>query len=345
VIDFAQALDGATWFDVIPRTAACPHVSPFVLLHAGPPYSEAVPAPVLNCAVQALLYEGLAGDAATARRLLAERTVRLEPAQDHGVATPLAQVVSASMMVFSVRLGSEVRHGAMLEGAAPALRFGSAAPSCRDRLRLLGDRVSRDVAPFLRRQPVELAGIVRAAVAAGDDCHARTGHAHDALLAQLSGVTEDTLECLRGMPAFGLPIFMAAALAALQASGEVAAIGGNGIDFGLRRRGAAAWRRVGSRPPAGTPLPGCAALDVLPAIGDSVVVDFCGLGGQVDSPAVRAALIDPKSGVLDAERIASGAGTPVFNLAMLDLNGEAGLVGRGCYSPPMELFQTARPQS
>ena len=54
--------------------------------------------------------------------------------------------------------------------------------------------------------------------------------------------------------------------------------------------------------------------------------------------ALRLALLDPSTGMIDPARIAIDGRTPAFNLAILDCAGESGLIGRGVYHPPAELF-------
>jgi hypothetical protein len=74
------------------------------LLHAGPPFDRAtaVPTPALNSAVAAVLFEGWCKDETDARETIMRGDVTLAPAQDHGVVTPLAFVVSPSMWVLGV---------------------------------------------------------------------------------------------------------------------------------------------------------------------------------------------------------------------------------------------------
>jgi hypothetical protein len=350
-IDPAQAFMGAAWFDVLPRSVACPQVPATVLLHAGPPFQGEPPAPVLNSAVQALLFERLAQDRAGALRLLSSGEAQLRPAQDHGVATPLAQVVSASMCVMAVRQGIHVGFAAMLEGPPPALRFGSTDPACGERLSRLGRLVMEYVRPVLNAAPMPIADLVRAAVAAGDDCHSRTGRANEGLLRWLTrdrgvALASEAAAALLALPAFALPVLMAAAVAALRHHHcAVEALGGNGVDFGVRRRGSPAWDRQPALPPIGERFPGHDECTALPAIGDSVLVDFCGLGGQVDETTTRNALRDPDTGLLDVTRIAAAATAPaalapLFNLAILDAAGVAGLIGRGTYRAPPTVWSS-----
>jgi len=369
MIDPAQAFRGAVWCDVVLRSAACPQLPPRVLLHAGPPYSRGPayggpayrgpayggpayrgpPAPVVNAAVQAILFEGWAVDERAASDLLASGGALLQPAQDHGVVTPLAQVVSPSMPLAVVRVKDDVRYGAVVEGAAPALRFGARAAECRGRLRTLSLALLAQVAPLLRRAPIALTEPIRRGVAGGDDCHSRTATVNAELIDSIAGLDAELKATLRDMSAFALPILMAAASAAMTSlQSTVAAIGANGIECGLRHRDDTTWRRIPAVPPDGQRLPGREAIVPLPAIGDSIVVDYCGLGGLIDAPSSREALLDPLSGIIDTRRVASwrsdplhgeaGGESPSFNLAILDATGATGLIGRGTYRPDPVLF-------
>jgi Protein of unknown function (DUF1116) len=333
-IDYAQPFGGAHWFDVLPRSAACPDLAATVLLHAGPPYRGAPPAPVINAAVQALLFEQLAPDPVAARALLLSGGVQLRPAQGHGIVTPLAQVVSSSMLLVAVKQQDQIGYAPLVEGPAPALRFGSVAAGCLQRLRDVSAHIDTEVAPRVRRDPVAIAEIIGVAVAAGDECHARTSAANEALVATLHRLGADCAGLLTN-PAFVLPILMAAAAAAMRTCrSEIEAIGGNGIDFGVRGRGGKIWQQLPAEAPRGTRLAGHEAVTALAAIGDSAVIDFCGLGGQMGTRD----LIDPHSGIIDPERVARSARAPLINLAILDREGAVGLIGRGFYRPPMSLF-------
>jgi hypothetical protein len=355
-VDYTKPFRHAVWFDVLRRSAACPALSPAVLLHAGPPLRGAPPSPVMNSAIQALLFEGRAADAAEARDLLVQGRVDLRPAQDHGIVTPLAQVVSASMLLVAVKQEDQVCHAPIIEGPAPALRFGCPGPECLHRLREVGVWIDGKVAPIVRRDPVPIEDVIRVAVAAGDDCHARTGAANEALISMLRGLDAGCAAGLRANPAFVLSILMAAAAAALRTRRcAIEAIGGNGLDFGVRRRGGPHWIQMPADAPCGSRFAGMEAVEPLGAIGDSAVIDYCGLGGQAMSAAPllatewrntlpadaltrRQDLIDPDTGIVDPERIVRAARAPLINLAVLDRAGKAGLIGRGSYSPPVALF-------
>jgi hypothetical protein len=97
------------------------------LLHAGPPFERAtaIRAPVLNSAIAAVMFEGWCKDATVAHETIMRGDVTLAPAQDHGVVTPLAFVVSPSMSVLGV---SDVR-GTAPQRCAP-INDGPAPGRC-----------------------------------------------------------------------------------------------------------------------------------------------------------------------------------------------------------------------
>ena len=154
---------------------------------------------------------------------------------------------------------------------------------------------------------------------------------------------------------------MAACAAALgSADQDIEAIGGNGVDFGIRRRGSRDWRQLPAEAPRGPRFAGCESFSALPAIGDSALIDYCrGLGAQALRAAPRLCaewsaflppgaladarrLIDPGSGLIDPQRIAKYAAAPLVNLAILDRDGRRGLLGRGFYAVDAALFGGGR---
>lgn len=352
----ARAFAGARWTDIVPRHVALPQLSPLTLLHAGPPYRGAPPAAVRLAALAALCQEGLAADALAAGALLDRGAVRLLPAQDHGVVTPLAQVVSGSMLVHIVRMGTVVRYAPLVEGPPPALRFGNTGPAVSERLRILGEQFGAQFTARLRATPVDVASLIVAGLAQGDEGHARTVATNAALRECLAKFDTAAAAALEGNPGFVLPVLMAAAAAALEHRGaDLAAVGGNGCDFGVRLRDEPAWRQVPAEPPAGTRFAGHEVTPPLGAIGDSAVIDCCGLGGQALSaaPLLLAewrdrlpadaltrcdAILDPVTGIVTARRVTACGCGPLVNLAILDAAGVAGLIGRGVYEAPPALF-------
>lgn len=353
---FAQPFEGATWRGVIRRDAALPALPATVLLHAGPPIAGEMPAPVRHAAIQALLFEGMAVDSDDAARMLTHGEVRLAPAQDHGVATPLAQVVSASMPLAVVGDGASVAYAPLIEGPPPALRFGTLDAVAQARLAAVSALGLERLDPLLRNHPVSMLPVIAHALGDGDECHGRTLAANAALVAALPMMSLDDKAAIQGNAGFVLPILMATACWHLRRQrGGIAAAGGNGAAFGLRMHGAQTWLTVPARPPVGPRFPGKEANRALGAIGDSAVIDICGLGGQAltqapqlaaewqswlpeDWSTRRSVLVDSVSGIVDVARVRQAGRAPLINLAILDEAGDAGLVGRGFYELPPELF-------
>ena len=117
-----------------------------VLLHAGPPFEEIahVPAPILNSACVAAVYEELAPDFDQAEAMIRAGEILLKPAQDHDVVTPLAAVVSASMplhAVYDAWRGEQRVFAPINGGNRPSLRLGLRSEAVLDHIRWLNTRV------------------------------------------------------------------------------------------------------------------------------------------------------------------------------------------------------------
>lgn len=364
VVDAARrAFSGASWLGVLRREDALPALDVRTLLHAGPPLDGPPPPPMRNAAALALVFEGLASDLADGLAMLERQAVVLLPAQDHGVVTPLAQVVSRSMPMAVVGDASSRVFAPLIEGAPPALRFGSPDAGSLQRLASVAFLCLGRLHEGLASHPVPLAPVVCDALASGDECHSRTDEAHQRLLSSLSFLSEEERSFLGGVRGFALPVLMAAAGWALRrhATGHAHAIvaaGGNGVHFGIRFAGAGRWHVTAATAPKGVLFDAAREAVVLAAIGDSAVLDVCGLGGQamLASPSLvsewQALLppdavqrsrggVDAATGIVDARRVCASRQVPRVNLAMLDAAGVRGLVGRGFYEPPVDLFARA----
>ncbi|WP_179266702.1 oxamate carbamoyltransferase subunit AllG family protein [Bordetella genomosp. 4] len=357
-------LQQAYWVDVVRLRDALPDLDPHVLLHAGPAYAAdaVVPVPVMQAAAQALVFEGAAPDVPAALQLLASGTYRFEPAQNHGVVTPLAQVVSSRMPMAVVRLGHTIRYAPLLEAGVPSLRFGSQDPSCVVALHAISRLGLGILAPCLRSASLAVAPWLRDALQQGDECHSRTGVANqsmiEALVTTFPALGDELLSTLSSNPNFVLTLIMAACACVLETQdGDIKAAGGNGMEFGVRLAGENHWRKVPATAPTGCFIPGHENTVVLGAIGDSAVIDFCGLGGQALSlaPALLSLwqgllpadaadraryVLNERTGLVCAASIAQSGVSPIVHLAMVDAHGVQGLAGRGFYAPSVSLFSS-----
>jgi len=348
------------------------------LLHAGPPLPDpaAIPRPILNSACVAAVFEGLADDLTAAERAIAEGRIALKPAQDFGVVTPLAAVVSASMALHEVVDAGNETHRAYAPingGSGPAARLGLRDDKVVAHLRWLNG-------PFaawlqrVRAESLDLVAIADAALAAGDDCHGRTPAGTAGLLRRLAPEeTSAETDFLRQGPSFFLNLWMAACkcmlqgAASLAAASLVVAAGGNGADFGIQVAGLPGrWFTAPAAPPRGD-LGSWPAERALGAIGDSAVVDVTGFGAMAmgHAPAQQEALgrFMPSDGLLRPaqllaarhpafRRVVLHAGlpartsvalgkTPLISLGILDARGEAGRIAGGIYEVPLDPFAAA----
>jgi hypothetical protein len=350
-----------------------------VLLHAGPPLAGSAlpPAPILNSACVAAVFEGLASTLDEAERAIAAGAIRLAPAQDHGIVTPLAAVVSASMLLHEVgdaaAAGRAVSYAPINGGGGPAPRLGRRDMAVVEHLRWLNGSFAAWLAEA-RRHPIPLIPLADRALAAGDDCHGRTVAATALLRQQLSPAPGGAeARFLEQGPSFFLNLWMAACRCMLTAAaGEpgaslVVAAGGNGRETGIQLAGLPGrWFRAPARPPRGHlgPWPEDRALG---AIGDSAIVDVLGFGAMAmaHAPAQREALgrFMPADGLqrpaellaarhpafrrvvaycgLPARRVVALGRTPLISLGILDARGEAGRLGGGIYEMPLEPFAEA----
>lgn len=340
-----------------------------VLLHAGPAFADPsdLPAPVRNAVVAAARHEGFAEDEAATLAALRDGSVRLMPAQDFGVVTPLAFVVGPSMFALEVRdpVSGVARVSPLNDGPLPhALRFGTGNATGLALVQEVTDEVGDALATALKG-PVPLLPVLAAGLAGGDDLHGRVSAAQGAVRGWFGPLPEAAEDYLKAANQFVLNVIMAACatmLGAAAATGEgklVVAAGGNGRDFGWKLSGAPdTWVVKTAQVPVGPLMPGHDGRTSLPAIGDSAVIDAVGFGAAClrFAPELAGALegyIEPTyfdqkahlafvgphpalpEGVrvgldLTRERIVLGV-----MLAMVEAAGQSGLIGRGVAPWPL----------
>lgn len=266
-------------------------------------------------------------------------------------------------------------------GAGPQIRFGSANPAILARLAWRDGPLAAALAAALESGPLDLTELAAIGLAGGDDLHARTTSANAALCARLlprirEGADGPVSSMLTGTPLFFLTLWMAACHLMLDSAADggsdpastmVIALAGNGEQAGIRLAGSPSeWTVVTGSPPAGPRLDPRSTALPLPVIGDSGVIDAAGFGGQAlsFSAEIQGVLADwlpphrqestsllagehPAFGSLgvkvglDAALVKNLNRSPLTAIAMIDAAGEQGLLGRGLYVPPVELFSQA----
>lgn len=340
------------------------------ILHAGPPVrAGAIVQPLANSAIMAILYEGWAADAETAAAMLDRGEVRLLPAQDHRAMVPLAAVLSPNMaaqIVADANNPDNTVFAPLNGGMTAAQRLGLSGRHILSHLRWINGNLAATL-EIIVDHDIPLIEIADAALVEGDDCHSRTADATRRLIQliapRLGGDTPER-RFLDKASGFFLNLWMAA-VKCIAAAGEgeasslVTALGGNGVDVGVKLGGSAGrWFVATAAPPSGSLQPGYGDNDRLGAIGDSALVDAMGFGamtavslpGGAEASDVPAGLLPlahpafPRTRIhvgMPARGVVALGAAPSVVLGILDRHGKAGRIGGGIYHPPLSLFATA----
>lgn len=292
---------------VAPAGEVVPGLGDGVLLHSGPPIAwEDVCDPQRRALLAAVAFEGWAGDAEAAERLLAGGEIALEPGNAHDHVGPMTGVCSPSMPVWVVEDdGSGTRAFSTLnEGPGRTLWFGVGDEESVERLRFFRDTLGPTLARLLERAgPVDVLGLAAQGLNMGDELHMRSQATGNLLIRDLAPALaatgdEASARFMAGNHHFFLNLTMAAAkCASLAASGVegssvVSLMSRNGTEMGIQLSGLPGrWFTAPAAPVQDVLLrdghgPEDAALD----IGDSAVIECVGLGGMAiaAAPAVAA---------------------------------------------------------
>ena len=339
-----------------------------VVLHAGPPITpDRMCVPQRLAIAGAAAFEGWADDLPTALEALGAGRITVAPAHSLGAAGAMTGVISPSMAVWHVR---DEAHGIdawspLNDGPGDAFWLGVGNPAAIARQRFLADVVAPAFSAGLGRGgPIPVFPLNAEGIAMGDDCHMR----HQAttmllwrrILPHLAEEAPGSVAAIAGHLAdnghFALTLSIAACRAALA---SIRGIPHCSLTTFISRNGTDAAIEMAARPgdwftaPAlmvGDPLyrPGFGDDDAAPDIGDSALVECCGLGGAASaaSPSVAAFL---GGGLSDAiartramERICvarserfriptlEGAGTPLgVDVRAVVATGETPLINTG----------------
>jgi uncharacterized protein DUF1116 len=294
--------------DVRPAREAIPALANRTLLHAGPPIDWArMCGPVRGAVIGAILFEGWATSAETARGLIDSGAITFAPCHEHGAVGPMAGIVSPSMPVVVVEngTGGNRAFATLNEGLGRALRFGAYDAPVLDRLRWMATTLGPALARVLGEGgPVDLKRITAQALQMGDECHNRnvaatalfTRAIAPALARTVDGPSASAvLAFLLGNDHFFLNLSMAACKTALDAahgvngSTVVTAMARNGVEFGIRVSGTGArWFTAPAPVVDGLYFPGYGPADANPDLGDSAITETAGIGAfaMAGAPAI-----------------------------------------------------------
>ncbi|MBO3748191.1 DUF1116 domain-containing protein [Streptosporangiaceae bacterium NEAU-GS5] len=281
---------------------------PGTFFHAGPPITwERASGPMRGALIGAMLFEGLAGDAAEAEAKLADGDgIVLDSCHHHRTVGPMAGVVSRSMWMLEV---ADAENGgtaycSLNEGLGKVLRYGAYGPEVVDRLRWMGEVLG----PALRAAlelggPLDLRSLISQALQMGDELHNRNRAATSLLTRELGPAVVDAapahaaqvLRFINGNDHFFLNAGMAAAKVSADAARNVpgstlvVAMARNGTDFGIQVSGLGdRWFTGPAGVPDGLYLGAYGPDDANPDIGDSTITETTGLGGfaMAAAPAI-----------------------------------------------------------
>ena len=302
-----------------------PGMTDNMILHAGPPITwERMCGPTRGAVMGALVYEGLAGTPEDAAALAASGEITFDPCHHHHAVGPMAGIVSASMPVWiieNVEYGNRA-YCTLNEGLGKVLRYGAYGDEVYTRLRWMADVLYPTLADAeAASEPVDLRGMIAQALHMGDECHNRNRAGTSLLLRALGPALARTcgdgerlaqvIEFIDGNDHFFLNLSMPAAKAMLEPAEGIAGstivtvMARNGTDFGIRLSGdPERWFVAPAGVVEGLYLPGYAASDANPDIGDSTITETAGFGGfaMACAPAIAQFVGGSAQDALDSTR-------------------------------------------
>jgi Protein of unknown function (DUF1116) len=290
-----------------------------VLTHAGPPIAfKAMCEPMRGALAGASIFEGWASDPAEAAQLLANGEIELLPNHHAGSVSPMAGVISPSMLAYEIRNPAFGNTAVTIlnEGNVPdSLRCGANGPNVIQRLHWLNEVVAPAVAASIP-DGLSIRDLIAQAVLMGDEMHQRNVAGSLLLMRALMPRllqhpdASQAIEYFSGSPQSFLNLAMASSKAMLDPlSGipdctVVTALSRNGVEFGIRVSGTGdRWYTAPSPLPRGVYWPGFAATEANPDIGDSAIVETAGLGGFALAGAPALLPIVGCSGLEEAKSI------------------------------------------
>ena len=299
----AQILTGGrpVWVDVQLAKDVIPGMTEDTVLIAGPPITfDRIPQAVRTAICGALQYEGRAGTEQEAWRLVEDGIIKVDSAQDHDAACGAAMALSAHMHV----IVCEDRTYGGRGYCAPhpgnkmnVLRWGFYNQEIQSDLEFFRDFYCPALGQAVRAAGgIDLIDVLSKTAGMGDENHNRQPAASMFMAMQLIQVMVDcdferkneVVKTFAANDRFFLHVMMAGAQAVLASvkqvkdSSVMVAMGGNGVEFGMRFAGTGKrWFTVPAPLIQGLFLkPTYHEEDLLGFLGDSCVTEVYGLGGM-----------------------------------------------------------------
>ncbi|HEX2987630.1 MAG TPA: DUF1116 domain-containing protein [Chloroflexota bacterium] len=382
--------------DVAPAREAM-GLPPYTVLHSGPPISwERMCGPQKRGILGAILFEGWASDPRSAEEMVKSGRVTFGPSHEYDAVGPMTGIVSPSMPVLVVRNETFGNHGfaTFNEGRGNVLWFGVCNEGSLDRLRWMRDTLGPAVkATILKNGPIDVFDVDAQGLQMGDECHARSAACTATLIKTMAmGMLDADLDSrtiasvirfIADNSHFFLNFTMAAVKATMDAahgvpySTIVTAISRNGEDCMVRVSGLGdRWTVVpAARMQEALFYTGFSVADAAGDIGDSAIIETCGLGGMAIPAApsmavfVGGSLNDEVAAVrelrditvsrhpkftlptmgfeqtplgIDVRRVVETRTTPFITTGVLHESSETtGQIGTGVAHIPVEAFEQA----
>src|SRR6185436_3728251 len=346
-----------------------------LLLHAGPPIEwPRMCGPMRAAVCGAIVFEGWAGDLASAEKLAASGAVQFAPNHHFGAVGPMTGITTRSMplLVVENRKFGNWAACAINEGLGKVMRFGGNDAEVLARLAWLRDEFGPALGRALRAvHGVPLNPLIARGLTMGDEMHQRNVACSSLLLRILAprlAASVKALEFIGGNDQFFLNVAMAMGKSILDPARGVAgstivtAMARNGTDFGIRVAGQGdTWFTAPVEMPQGLYFPGFSAADANPDMGDSAILEAIGLGAfsMAAAPAVGelAAARHPQWQIpalefagapigIDVRRVVETRIAPAINTGIAHKRAGVGQVGagvaRGRYLDSVALMRLSR---
>lgn len=286
--------------DIAPAGEVIPGLTDRMILHSGPPIAwSRMCGAQRGAAIGMAIFEGWAGTAAEAERLLENGEIRLEPNHHHSAVGPMAGTITRSLPVFVVRNTAFGNTGycRQVEGRQ---QFGEFSEEALDGLRRWRDVWGPALRTGLRRmaEGLRLKAIIAKALQMGDELHNRPVAASSLFANAMAGpmvgagVPTDALLATLGLLANNEFFFLGLSMASAKASADAArgishstvvtAMARNGTEFGIQISGLdGEWFTAPAPSIEGLYLTGYSEADAGLDMGDSAITETVGWGGFV----------------------------------------------------------------
>lgn len=287
--------------DIRPALECIPGMTKTTILHSGPDIDwDEMCGPMRGAVIGAVIYEGLAADAAEAEKIIEEGKITFGACHSYHAVGPMAGVISPSMPVHVIK---DMNNGTYAycnvnEGLGKVLRFGAYSEEVLNRLAWIRD----EFAPALHKalaltDGIDIQLITAQALQMGDECHNRNKAATSLFYKQISllllqavedkEVLERVLSFIAGNDHYFLNLSMPACKICLAAGQGVeyatvlTVMARNGVNFGIKVSGLPEeeWFEGESNYIEGLYFPGYGKEDANRDIGDSAITETMGIGG------------------------------------------------------------------